>query len=374
MKRVVVFRSNHIDPDPRVEKLAHALAKHYAVHVVGWDRTQALPARQTRSDFTLELFPYKAPFGSGIKNLFALLRWQLFLLVWVIRFGRKYEVFHACDFDTVLPALFGRLIYRRKVVYDIFDFYADHIRSTPEWIKRIIRSLDHQAVRLADTLILVTEAQLRQLANVKPRRLVIIYNTPYDMPSLDLLAGDPAVKLRVAYVGILQLERSLIEMIEVMRRQPAWHFDLAGFGGDEAQIVARALELPNITWHGRTPYPKTLAINQSSDVMFSICNPEVPNYRHASANKIFEAMMLGKPIVVAHGTNMDLMIEKYQCGLVVTYGDVDELEAVLQRLADDPALRRQLGQNGRKAYDQFYSWEEMERRLHELYASLVSQG
>jgi glycosyltransferase involved in cell wall biosynthesis len=371
MKRVVVFRSNHIDPDPRVEKLAHALAKVYAVHVVGWDRTQALPAAQKRPDFTLELFSYKSSFGSGLKNLFHLLRWQLFLLGWVIRFGRDYEVYHACDFDTILPALFGRLIYGRKVVYDIFDFYADHIRSTPEWIKRIIRWLDHQAVQRADVLILVTEAQLRQLANVKPRRLFIIYNTPYDIPDLQLLPLDPAVKLRVAYIGILQVERSLFEMIEVMRRQPAWHFDLAGFGGDESLIVSRAQELPNISWHGRTPYPKTLSINRSADVMFSICNPQVPNYRHASANKVFESMMLGKPIIVAHDTNMDLMIEKYQCGLVVTYGNVDELEAALQRLADDPTLRRQLGQNGRKAYDEFYSWEEMERRLHELYASLV---
>ena len=135
--------------------------------------------------------------------------------------------------------------------------------------------------------------------------------------------------------------------------------------------MERARGLPNVTWHGRTAYPKTLALSRSADVLFSTCNPEVPNYRHASANKVFESMMLSKPILVAVGTNMDLMIEKYQCGLVVPYGDVDALEAALKRLADDPALRLLLGQNGRKAYDAYYSWEEMERRLHDLYASLL---
>ena len=224
MKRIVVFRSNHIDPDPRVEKLAHALSKVYAVHVVGWDRTNALPPKQDRPDFTLELFSYTSSFGSGLKNLFHLLRWQLFLLGWVNSFGRSYEAFHACDFDTVLPALFGRLMYGRKVVYDIFDFYADHIRNTPGWIRSLIRWLDHRAVRLADAVILVTEAQLSQIEGVTPRKLVIVYNTPYEILALELPQSDARVQLRVAYIGILQVERGLFEMMEVMRRNPLLAF------------------------------------------------------------------------------------------------------------------------------------------------------
>ncbi len=160
-------------------------------------------------------------------------------------------------------------------------------------------------------------------------------------------------------------------MMEVMRRHPPWHFDLAGFGGDEFAIVNRTLELSNITWHGRIPYDKTIALSRSADVLFSTCDPIVPNYRHASANKVFEAMMLAKPIIVARGTNMDLMVEQYQCGLVVNYGIVDELEAALDRLAKDAELRSKLGQNGRKMYELTYSWEKMEERLLELYASLL---
>jgi glycosyltransferase involved in cell wall biosynthesis len=148
-------------------------------------------------------------------------------------------------------------------------------------------------------------------------------------------------------------------------------FLCAGFGGDEPAIVAQALELPNVSWYGRIPYEKTIVLSRSADVLFSTCDPAVPNYRHASANKVFEAMMLEKPIIVVGGTNMDLMVENFQCGLVVSYGDVNELEAALERLANDAELRLKLGRNGRQAYESSFSWEKMEKRLHDLYTSLL---
>ena len=364
--RVVILRSNPIAPDPRVEKIAFTLSKSYEVKVVGWDRTGTMAAKTTNPYFTLELFSNVSPFGSGIKNIFHLLSWQTFLIRWLVCNGRSYQVVYACDFDTILPALLGKFLFGYKVIYDIFDFYADHIRNTPLWIKRVIRWLDYKAVRSADAVVLVTEAQLSQLGTVKPLRLVIIYNTPMDTSASVIPPHNSVIHLRIAYIGILQVERGLLEMFEVMRHQPSWHLDLAGFGGDESVIITQALDLPNVSWYGRIPYEKTLELSRSADVLFSTCNPVVPNYQHASANKIFEAMMLAKPVIVARGTNMDLMVEKYNCGLVVTYGDVDELESALERLVNDAELRSKLGQNGRKAYESFYSWEIMEKRLLDL--------
>ncbi len=180
LPRVVIFRSNPIAPDPRVEKIAFGLSKAYSVHVVGWDRTGTLKTPQETPHYILELYTRSSPFGSGIKNLFQLFGWQTFLISWVLRFGRSYQAIHACDFDTVLPALFGKLLFGCKVIYDIFDFYADHIRNTPEWLRRLIRRVDLKAVNLADAVILVTEAQLSQLDGFIPPKLVIIYNTPVD--------------------------------------------------------------------------------------------------------------------------------------------------------------------------------------------------
>ncbi len=62
----------------------------------------------------------------------------------------EYDVIHACDFDTILPAILIKSLYGKRLVYDIFDFYADHLRATPMIIKMIIRRVDLWAIGRAD--------------------------------------------------------------------------------------------------------------------------------------------------------------------------------------------------------------------------------
>ena len=147
---------------------------------------------------------------------------------------------------------------------------------------------------------------------------------------------------------------------------------MAGFGGDEAALVEAAARMPNVRWHGRVDYAAAISLSQSADALFATYDPSIPNHRYSSPNKVFEAMMLGKPVVVAANTNMDRMIEQANCGLVVPYGDEDALEQALSRLACDPDLRRRLGECARQAYESTYSWAVMAARLRKLYADLLS--
>ena len=86
---------------------------------------------------------------------------------------------------------------------------------------------------------------------------------------------------------------------------------------------------------------------------------------------IREAMMLGKPLVVARGTHMDEIVRTHQCGIVVDYDDLPGIETAFQSLENDLSKRLELGRNGRKAYDGYYHWEIMQKRLLELYGELI---
>jgi glycosyltransferase involved in cell wall biosynthesis len=400
------------------------------------------------------------------------------------------------------------------VVYDIFDFYADHLRATPEVVKRLIRAVDLWAISRADALILVDDARRQQIAGSRPKSVTVIYNSPEDTPAnhpakastprpagealtgapaaLDSRlqpepspAGDPAKAstprlagealtgapapldsrlqpeslpsgepakaspprpagealtgapatldsrlqpeslpsgepakaspprpagealtgapatldsrlqpepspigdpakaspprlagaappaapcgLRLAYIGLLQVERGLLDVLEALRRHPAWTLDLAGFGGDEAQILQAAAGMPNLTFYGRVSYEKAIQLSAAADVLFALYDPAIPNHRYSSPNKVFEALMLGKPVLVARHTNMDRIVEESGAGLVVDYGDVNAIEAALLRLAEQPGLRQALGQSARRAYERDYDWKVMQRRLLEVY-------
>jgi len=371
--RVLFCRSNPVAPDPRVEKEVQALAAaDWRVQVVAWDRSGKLKRTEPLGNAIIQRLGIQAQYASGMQNLPALTRWQWALLGWLIRQRHTYDIIHACDFDTVIPALICKYLFRKQVVYDIFDFYADHLRATPAVIKRLIRFFDLAAINAADALILVDETRHAQIRGARPRRCVVIYNSPLDVRD-DLARQFPppaGSKLHLAYIGLLQIERGLFEMLEILQQRPDWSLDLAGFGGDEAQLAAQAEKLSNVRFYGRVPYQHALQMSAAADVLFATYDPAIPNHRFSSPNKVFEAMMLGKPIIVARHTNMDRLITAEKCGLVVPYGDKEALLQALQQLQTDEQLRHHLGYNGRRAYEEKYSWGIMERRLLDLYQSL----
>ena len=177
--KVLICRSNPIDPDPRVEKIAASLAEAgYKVDVVGWDRTAALPVESAGRGYQIHRLAIQAPYGKGLNNLPQLARWQLGLTSWLLRRRGQFDVLHACDFDTVLPALLAARLSGAALVYDIFDFYADHLRATPEWIKRFIRRVDLWAIGRADGVILADDSRTNQIEGSRPKRLTVIYNSP----------------------------------------------------------------------------------------------------------------------------------------------------------------------------------------------------
>lgn len=372
--RVVITRANPLTPDPRVMKIARALRNGgYQVTLVGWNMTGELPDFEQLDEFACYRLAVHARFGRGLVNMFHQLRWQIALSGWLARHRQEYVYIHACDFDTILAALFCKVFFKKKVVYDIFDFYADMLRATPGWVKRAIRFADFKAINAADALILADDSRFHQISGTHPRRIAVIYNALEDLSPTEQLTKKAEYSnngLRLAYFGNLQVERGLLELLDALTSHPEWHLDLGGFGGDKSLIQSKASQLPNVTWHGQVPYEHVLEYSRSADVLIATYDPKIPNNRFSSPNKLFEAMAFGKPIVVAQDTNMDRIVLETGCGVVVPYGSSSDLEAALLTLQEKPELRRQLGANARKAYETTYNWPAMQQRLLQLYRSI----
>ena len=163
-RRVLICRSNPIAPDPRVEKEARRLNKPgYQVQAVGGGRSGGLPKPAEMGGAVIHRRSIRAAYAQGLMNFFPLIFWQIDLLGWLLRYQAEFDVLHACDFDTILPAILCSKLFKKKLVYDIFDFYADHLRNTPASVKRIIRAVDLWAIGQADGLILVDDSRIEQI-------------------------------------------------------------------------------------------------------------------------------------------------------------------------------------------------------------------
>jgi glycosyltransferase involved in cell wall biosynthesis len=367
-KKVVFLRTNAINPDPRVEKEASALVKNgIEVIVIGWDReSKGNNISYLHSGIKIYRVGILAGFGSGIRNLVPLLVWQIKLLLALISLRKEYDVIHACDFNTVLPALLSKFILNKKVVYDIFDFYVDAF-PVPKKLRGFIKWLDFKAIASSDAVIITSEKRAEQIAGSRPNDLIVIHNTPQDIFTNNNSQLSNTSNFIITYVGILEDHRFLLEMIDAVGHFPAWKFNIAGFGSLEPRIVERIKRYNNIVFHGKVDYSTGLALSNEADLLFAIYDPEIPNHKYSSPNKLYESMMLGKPIIVAKGTGIDLIVKENNMGYVVEYGQSHQLEAIFKEIANNPLNLVKMKKNARTAYTEQYSWDIMERRLVDLY-------
>jgi glycosyltransferase involved in cell wall biosynthesis len=317
----------------------------------------------------------KGQYGSGIRNILKLICWSLYEFCWLLR--NHFDVVHACDFDSYFSALLAAKIKRKRVVYDICDFYADSVVNVPAPIRRMIARVDIALMKHADGVILADESRKGQISGAKLTRLVDIYNVPPDhySPSPRTSPGSfPEDTFTLGYVGVIQRERALSMLMDVVSGLSKVHLVIGGFGRREyeEELRRKASALTNVAYLGRVaPYDRTLDVLASSDALFAIYDPQVPNHRYSSPNKLFEAMMLGKPIIVSRNTGMDRIVERFACGICVDYGDERQLRKAILTLRDMKNRGvNTYGENGRKAYLSAFHPDTMQTRILRFYESL----
>ncbi|CAH0318056.1 hypothetical protein SRABI80_04739 [Peribacillus frigoritolerans] len=164
--------------------------------------------------------------------------------------------------------------------------------------------------------------------------------------------------------------RLLKEALEVFQRHPEWEFHIGGFGPLEEYIKDIAGKSENIFYYGKIPYKTVIKIEKACDILFAVYNPSVPNHKYSSPNKLYEAMMLGKPIIVSKDTGIDKVVDSHNLGVVINYTEKD-FERGINTLIKEQNSWQSIGENAKELYFKKYSWDIMEQRLIELYNKLL---
>jgi glycosyltransferase involved in cell wall biosynthesis len=303
-------------------------------------------------------------------------------LFWLYEFAfllkSKARIYHACDLDTLFPAIIASRITRAKLFYSIIDFYANNIPTgsfgrAGILARRVIGMLEKIGIGLTDVVALADEARREEIGGARPKKVLLLYNSPEDTVGTSDM--EPTVEQRelvVFYAGVLLKDvRGIEQMIEAVNRVDGVRLILAGSGPDESYFRELARRTDRVQFIGWIPrYDDLLSEELKSDVLFRFSDPMHPKTKYESPTKLFEAMMCGKPIIVSDGSSMAAIVREEKCGIVVQFGDVPATGAAVLELMNDAQLREQLGKNGRNAYDLKYSWAIMEARLLDAYATL----
>ena len=191
-------------------------------------------------------------------------------------------------------------------------------------------------------------------------------NTPIDMIKIERKTTKNKV-FSIFYGGLLAEERGFYQIINAIKDFNDVKLIIAGFGKDEEKLQKLFQKAENVRFIGKIPYKDVIKYTKKADLLFALYDPSIPNNKFASPNKIFEAMMCKKPIIVSDCSTMSRIIKEENCGIVVSYNDIESIRNAILKLKNDLQLCKLLGNNGRKAYENKYNWDVMQKRLLQIY-------
>jgi glycosyltransferase involved in cell wall biosynthesis len=157
---------------------------------------------------------------------------------------------------------------------------------------------------------------------------------------------------------------------QVARQRRDVHLVLVGPDDDGYGVqVRRWLEeevLDKSTFTGMLLGAEKLAALYDADVFV------LPSYTENFGIAVVEAMACGLPVVISNKVNIWREVRNANAGLVVNC-DVQEVGQALFTLLEAPALRTEMGKQGRQLVEARFTWEAVGEQMIQVYWQILSK-
>lgn len=372
-KHVIFVMANPPDQDIRISKEASTLKQAgYVTELLYWDRSCKSKGLKDTEEYYNEkiCLRLKAPSGTMLIPLFPI--WWSFVLVNLL--VRKWDIVHALNLHTIIPALMAGKLKGNPVIYEILDVYEAIL---PRVLRTICMVVDKFFMRFADSVIVADEMQVEGMGGIPNHNIVPIYDSPPDTLSqkdTGYLGNQMKENFMLFYAGVLDRKRrlNLDKVIEAITEIEGVKLMIAGYGDLTEGIRKLSSQMPDkIEFIGKISYEEVISRGIKADLFFVLRDPLMPTHRYTCGSTLFNAMICSKPILVNQGTSTTRKVSEENCGLVVNSNSIEEIRRAITKLKEDRQLYQELAGNARKAYEQRYSWQIMERRLVALYRELA---
>jgi glycosyltransferase involved in cell wall biosynthesis len=373
--KVCIIRNATVEKNAGLIRIIDALVDKHTIILITRSRDQLSNQKIQKKSFSykgnnIENIQINLPteMGKGIKNIINLFYYQMLLLVALFKNKQSFDVLHCFDLDSGLPVkLFSKFL-GFKYIYHIADFYIDSRKGIPQKFKNIIKRLEFSVINCADTTIVCTEERLRQIKGSNPQKTLVVHNTPaFDGVKEDLTKNESSY-LEICYIGTLSETRFIKQLVETTKNKTDIILKLGGLGPLENWVAEQSERHDNIEYLGKVDYRETFEFYKNCDLMVAIYDPNIPNHRYSAPNKVYEAMLMGKPIIVAKDTGLDGIVGENDIGYMINYSEKDFI-LLINELKQDKMKMNKKGELSKALYHK-YSWEEMKKRVECIYKEL----
>ncbi len=364
--------SNPLKTDHRPLQEAQALIHAgHEVTVIVWDRNASYTEKETYQKIHISRIH-----NTGLMNHFSNATVQN-PLWWKQAYQRalhlyhhtfKFDIVHCHDLDTLPIGVKLKKKTRCKLVYDAHEIFkymdASPITTTLASImeRRLITHTDHIIAAyqpITDYIQKKTNTPITTILNCK--KLITKTYTPPQNPVFTL-----------CYIGNLVPSRMFPQLIDIIGNIPNIRFIIAGRkSGLYEQIKHHTTRYKNIAFLGEIPAEDVIPTTQKSNAIICLFDPARKAHQIGLPNKIFEAMVTGRPIIVTKNLYYSThFVDKEHFGISIS-NTPEEITNAIQKLRDSPTLCKKLGNNGLAAAHKKYNWDIQQKKLITLYNQLT---
>jgi glycosyltransferase involved in cell wall biosynthesis len=294
------------------------------------------------------------------------------------------DLYHFHD-PELIPAGLLLKVLGYKVIYDSHEDTPKSLLGGRDYMPNslakatscLIEAIENLAAKHFSAVIAATPSIEHRFKRSQPNSYNI-NNYPFTnelQPTIQPSWGDR--ELAVAYVGIIDWNRGLHEMIEaigLISEQSGVRLKLAGkFSSERSRLIAKRLSgwacVDEMGYLGRQELACMLSTVRAGLVIF---HPS-PNHTEAQPNKLFEYMSAGLPVIASDFPLWREIIEKSKCGLCCNPLRPESIAEAVQWIMHHSEEARIMGENGRMAIIEKFSWESESKKLIALYNEILQE-
>ncbi len=265
----------------------------------------------------------------------------------------------------------------KKVIYDVHEDVPRQILSKhwiPAPLRRIVswgvEKTENYAAKRFDYIVTATPYIRDRFIKIS-KHTVDVNNYPL-LSELHIPEVNWDNKEQVVcYVGGIGQIRGINEMVEAIGMTDHQLLLAGKFASNsEREMVInkpgwkQVIELGHID---RTGVREVLAKSIAGLVLF---HPE-PNHINAQPNKMFEYMSAGLPVIASNFPLWKEIVEGNKCGICVDPLNVNEIADAMNWIFNNPYEAMKMGENGRRAVEDKYNWEQEAIKLRKIYEGLL---
>ncbi len=322
-------------------------------------------------------FTNNIPIGFSPKKIIADVYLTFYLLL--LLFKNRYNVIHAVE-ESVFPAAFYNLFYKKKLVYDMDSSMADQLIekwSALNKFEGLLNGFEHWAMKHADAVIPVCQYLVEKVKKFDPDKPVFILediafksNDKGKNEKIKDITGNN--KIVGLYVGNLVHYQGIDLLLDALKNITE-NFALVIIGGKTEDIEkyknkTKQLNISEkVYFLGPRPLSQLPYYLSQADILIS---PRIKGKN--TPMKIYSYLASGVPVLATDIYSHTQVLTKENSYLVKPNPE-DMAKGILE-LVQNKTLREKLGNAGKEVAIKNYSRESYKRKLKKVYDFLNSEN